>query len=438
MSKNKSIRTINTSPVVWCLPGDNSGRGHYRIINPAVYMGKTGVIRPLINPNLFEKQQFQALNPDVVVWCAHERPAHHAAMKLYKSVIPSVHYVFDIDDWMLDIPDANVHKSQAPANLKETLKVSFGYADTITTTTEPLADAYRRVYHHSDIRVIPNRVPKEFTGILAKPSKERGKKPRVGWAGGISHTGDLAVISEVVQILKDEVQWVFFGMLPPGVSESEVEYHRSVPFSNYMEKLSTLDLDIALAPLEDHFYNTCKSNLRLLEYGLFGYTTIATDIEPYRNSPAILVQNSTENWVNKIRELAASGNVSEGAKLREWVLNKYVLEEDHGKHLKGWLPKNVEESFGPTKLAPAESKGYVVVGKSTLPVSHYDEFSQVPDNVDVLYIRPGTYISPADVVKLYSGIDDSTASSVPWTNGGGFASFPTLNTFVSVDQARIF
>lgn len=105
-------------------------------------------------------------------------------------------------------------------------------------------------------------------------------------AGGSSHTGDLEILLPVIEALKDEVDWVFFGMFPTGTRELIQEYHGGVSFAEYAPKLATLDLDLALAPLEENLFNECKSNLRLLEYGVLGYPVIATDLDALSLRPA--------------------------------------------------------------------------------------------------------------------------------------------------------
>ena len=71
----------------------------------------------------------------------------------------------------------------------------------------------------------------------------------------------------------------------------------------YPEKLASLGLDLALAPLEDNLFNRCKSNLKFLEYGACGYPVIASDIECYRGSglPVTLVKNRYRDWLEAIR-----------------------------------------------------------------------------------------------------------------------------------------
>lgn len=155
---------------------------------------------------------------------------------------------------------------------------------------------------------------------------------RVGWAGGVSHTGDLAEIRSVVQDLQDEVEWVFMGMKPDGVS---CEYHPGVTIDQYPEELAKLDLDLAVVPLEVNQFNRCKSNLRLLELGACGVPAIATDIDPYRGDlPVTLVRNRHQDWVEAIRghlddpdALAQKGDALRDAVLRNWMLEGSFLDQ---------------------------------------------------------------------------------------------------------------
>ena len=105
----------------------------------------------------------------------------------------------------------------------------------------------------------------------------------------------------------------------------------------YPAKLASLNLDLALAPLEYHIFNDCKSNLRLLEYGACGYPVICTDTEAYRGYlPCTrVVSNSTEEWLQAIRMHLADPEASYrmGDELREAVMRDYMLR---GNNLKYW------------------------------------------------------------------------------------------------------
>jgi hypothetical protein len=76
------------------------------------------------------------------------------------------------------------------------------------------------------------------------------------------------------------------GMCPDKLRPYVHEFHSGVPIEEYPRKLASLNLDLALAPLEENAFNECKSNLRLLEYGACGFPVIATDIVCYQNDLA--------------------------------------------------------------------------------------------------------------------------------------------------------
>jgi hypothetical protein len=95
--------------------------------------------------------------------------------------------------------------------------------------------------------------------------------------------------------------------------------------------MASLNLDLAIAPLEVNSFNEAKSNLRLLEYGVLGWPVVCTDIYPYQSydAPVTRVNNTTDEWVSAIRthvnDLSMAGQT--GDRLRDWVLKSFILED---------------------------------------------------------------------------------------------------------------
>jgi glycosyltransferase involved in cell wall biosynthesis len=166
--------------------------------------------------------------------------------------------------------------------------------------------------------------------------RNRGDKPRVGWVGASQHQGDLELIETVIEALANEVDFVFMGMATDRIRPHLAEFHQPVPWEEYPAKVASLDLDIALAPLELLPFNEAKSNLRLLEYGILGWPVVCTDIYPYRhdNAPVTRVPNAPDAWIEAIRALARDPDrrTHEGDALQAWVQRGYLLEE----HLEEW------------------------------------------------------------------------------------------------------
>src|SRR5690606_5224399 len=167
-----------------------------------------------------------------------------------------------------------------------------------------------------------------------------GRKPRIGWAGGSSHKGDLAVIRQLAKDLQEEVEWVFMGMRPEGI---DCEFHAGVSIEQYPKKVASLNLDLAVVPLEINQFNRCKSNLRLLELGVCGVPVICTDIEPYRcGLPVTLVRNRYQDWAEAIRSHLSDldATAQAGDALRDAVLHDWMLEDGHlDQWIEAWLPR---------------------------------------------------------------------------------------------------
>jgi glycosyltransferase involved in cell wall biosynthesis len=328
-----------TLPLILGLPINSTAVGHYRVIAPLAELESTARVISRVAHESPSIMEIERLSPDTIV--LQGRYSEGSAgdilrMKKYSSALR----VFELDDYIVSAPKKNAHARNQPANIEQMLREGIGLCDRLVVTTSPLADVLSSM--HNDIRVVPNMLPPDPWATLTSRRRTSGK-PRVGWGGGTSHTGDLEIIAEVVRELADEVEWVFFGMCPDALRPYIHEFHSSVGLQSYPFKLASLNLDLALAPLEFHIFNDCKSNLRLLEYGACGYPVICTDTEAYRGHlPCTRVYcNSTDEWLQAIRMHLADPDASYrmGDELREAVHRDFMLRGDNLNHwLWGWMP----------------------------------------------------------------------------------------------------
>lgn len=211
--------------------------------------------------------------------------------------------------------------------------------DRLVVPTAYLAHEYEKF--SADIQLVPDCIERSRWGAL-KPKRMQGRKPRVGWAGSAIHENDLAIIAEVVKVLQGEVEWVFFGLCPEG-TRSLVEYHGGVVNRIYPSKLASLNLDLALLPLQDVSFNHAGSHMPLLEYGALGYPVIATDITPCQGEyPINRVRNRTQDWIDAIREHVSDLDqlARRGDMLRDYVEKNWMLEDNLDAWLKAWVPSS--------------------------------------------------------------------------------------------------
>lgn len=326
-------------PAVLGLPINDTAVGHYRVDQPFRQLEAAGRVVGRIVYESPTVVQLARMDPDVII--LQLRHAEDSVRDIERIArFSNARRIFEIDDYVLSAPKKNTHARNKPADIEQHLRRGIGLCDRLVVTTEALANALSSM--HTDIRVVPNMLAPHLWADLPASRRGSASKPRVGWGGGTSHSGDLEIIAEVVRELANEVEWVFFGMCPEALKPYIHEYHPGVPLHLYPAKLASLNLDLALAPLEFHIFNDCKSNLRLLEYGACGYPTICTDTAAYRGYlPCTRVySNSTEEWLEAIRSHLADPAASYrmGDQLREAVMRDFVLRDDNLRHWEwGWL-----------------------------------------------------------------------------------------------------
>jgi len=322
---------------VYAFPANESGIGEYRVRSPLRALTQAAKIRSSLLPN-----HSDSLIPDIVeieraqadVLLLQNGTADYLihAWQQYKK-FNQVFRIYAQDDLISALPQKHPLRKTWPKDIGKRLRKMFENSDRLIVATEPLQQAFgKRI---ADVRLVPNYLERSRWTELSFTKKERNNKLRVGWAGGGQHHGDLELIFPLIEATKDEVDWVFMGMCPDYIRPHIKEYHAGVVFDLYPEKLASLDLDLAIAPLEYNNFNMAKTNLRLLEYGILGWPVLCTDIFPYQNAPVTRIPNNTAHWIRIFREKINEPEAlkREGQILQQWVLDNYILED----HLDEWM-----------------------------------------------------------------------------------------------------
>ena len=325
-------------PVVLALAADAAGCGHYRVIEPVRAMHESGIADARFSGRYFTLEELERLRPDTMVL---QRQVTEQQIELIQRVqrLRPTFMVAELDDYLPNLPMKNAHRHEMPKDVLRHLRRSVSLMDRFVVSTPALAEAFAGF--HSDMRVVQNRLPPRWWRGL-QSSRRTGGRPRVGWAGGISHQGDLELIVDVIKALHGEVDWIFFGMAPEAIKPYLREFHGPVSIERYPRTLASLNLDLAVAPLEQNLFNECKSNLRLLEYGACGYPVVCSDVRPYQGGlPVTRVKNRFKDWVDAIRmhtqdldAAAAAGDRLKAAVESDWMLEGANLQD----WLAAWLP----------------------------------------------------------------------------------------------------
>ena len=325
-------------PRIFAHPIPN-GQGDFRVTSPLRALSNAGLVSECIclqrsegKQRIISSAEIIRLRPDSVIVQNYIHNSPLATLQEWTSSGCRPFTVYALDDLITEMDAANPFRKDIPANARTRLQYALQRCDRLVVSTNYLAEAYRGFA--SDIRVVPNRL-EQASWLHLRGLRRTGSKPRIGWAGGSTHQGDLMLLKGIIEQTRGEADWIFFGMCPDEIRPLLAEYHAQVKFSEYPAYLASLNLDLAVAPLAQTSFNRGKSNLRLLDYGVLGIPVIATDIEPYQNSPACLVDNTVEAWTEAIRSRINDPDAreNEGDNLRRWVLDGFLLEN----HLDEWL-----------------------------------------------------------------------------------------------------
>ncbi|UCJ14700.1 glycosyltransferase [Pseudomonas sp. MM211] len=319
-------------------PADSSGSGHYRVMQPFMALQQAGLVDGAISSGLMHVADLERYEPDVIVLQRQIGDDRIDAMRRMQALSRALK-VYELDDYLPNLPMKSIHRAHMPRDILRSMRRGLSYVDRFVVSTQPLADACRGL--HDDIRVMANCLPVAWwKGLHAQ--RRVSTKPRVGWAGSISHTGDLEMIADVVSALADEVDWVFMGMCPEKIRPFVKEIHRGVDINSYPQALAALNLDLAVAPLEENLFNECKSNLRLLEFGACGFPVVCSDVPSYEGDlPVTRVKNRYRDWVDAIRMHVADldATARAGDALQQQVMRDWMLEGDNLiAWQRAWLP----------------------------------------------------------------------------------------------------
>jgi glycosyltransferase involved in cell wall biosynthesis len=201
-------------------------------------------------------------------------------------------------------------------------------ANLMTVSTDYLNEFYGGRYK-KQIFTMPNFYdPAMWRGLyLYKKLRDFWRKKirkdntiRIGWQGGNNHfLNNFNYIVDPLNVLAKKygkkIQFVALAGQHPNLDpfggaegkrkflDFDFEYRKPVSVMKFPRSLAEMDLDIGLIMVEDNEFSRAKSNIKWLEYSLLGIPSISSNVLPYQKTNAILVDNSTEEWLSALEDL---------------------------------------------------------------------------------------------------------------------------------------
>lgn len=313
--------------------GDTAGCGHIRCIFPSMILNN--LMSKELKVEAFYTNKYTPMPQAYAqtTFAVFQRSATLDQLKMIqhlKSIRKNTSIIYEIDDNLFDIPDWNFAKDFYIKHV-DTAKQILGEVDGIVTSTEFLRKEYSK--YNKNIVVTPNHLPKFIWGD-AEWKPQDNPKPRIMYAGSMNHFGlskesdDGDFTTELIDFILatvDKYEWHFVGGIPQRIRDAYQtdKRIRYTGWQNVLElphTLRGLNVDIALAPLEDNRFNWSKSNIKAMESTVLGLPVVCSNIGPYEGLPGAV--NTTGEMIDRIEELA--GDVDK--RYQQWYDMHEALE----------------------------------------------------------------------------------------------------------------
>ena len=259
---------------------------------------------------------------DIIVFLRSDSDIDAYVSKMAKKAGKKLIYVMDDD--LLNVPS---YLSSAPYYLlpstQHNIRTIMSNCDTFLTPSPVLLEKYGRNFKYCFNIAEPslNRINK----------KEDNEKVKIGFAGSIDRAQDLNeiledAITQIVDKYGDSIEIEIMGAKPDFVDKLGLKH---LPYQDgydaYTAYMAKCNWDIGLAPMPLTEFHRCKYFNKYVEYASFGIAGIYTNCEPYiygirDRENGLLVNNTTEEWVNAISELI------ENEKLRKAISAECLKE----------------------------------------------------------------------------------------------------------------
>ena len=383
---------------VLVVPSDRTGVGKFRSVDPHIFL------QNLYGDDFHVDIVYEPSYDDVSFWKQYQIVSFHRSIgpdferaQVLINMLNSMGIVTicDIDDYWMPGKEHPIHDVIKFNKINEKITANLKIAKYVTTTTSLFADEIKKI--NKNVFVLPNAI---------NPNEPQFKEPtlesdrlRIGWLGGSSHLHDIQLLNESFGKLvnhKDKLQYVLCGFDTRGtvteinsqtgehtkrdikpeetvwaqyekiftqnhkiISEdytkhllkyTQESYENEVnesylrvwtkPVTSYAKNYSKFD--VSLAPIKNHMFNRMKSQLKVIEAGVYKKALIASNIGPYTldlkhclkngefvDGNAMLVDENRNHsdWAKNIEKLLKNPNlvIDMGERLYETVKDKYDL-----------------------------------------------------------------------------------------------------------------
>jgi len=377
---------------------DTDGVGYYRLLNPhsSITDERFNItIRISTDPTLNLSDEEYISQYDIIVYNKNLIFHNQDYYKMFMYIVHkhNIKMVYDIDDyWILDNTHINYNQWEK-SNAKESTENLLKHSDFVTTTTGLFADKIKEI--NNNVHIFENAINKNEQQWRFE-NKIKSDKIRFLWGGGISHLPDLNILKKSINLLDDDfrkkTQLYLCGFdlrvkTPKGIIKgnplnspwdkfeniftNNKRWVDNTEYKKFLNEYSNLNFginekfrysefyqrrwtkpiltygtmyqesDIVLAPLKNMPFNYYKSQLKVIESGIYKCPIIASNFGPYKIDIEngvdgfLIDENKPLEWYEKMKWFVDNPNAIEdmGEKLYEKIVSKYEMNVVTNKRL---------------------------------------------------------------------------------------------------------
>jgi len=233
--------------------------------------------------------------------------------------------ICDIDDYWI-LPKSHPMKHYySKSNLDKCIVKNLQLADVVWTTTKLLAD--KIMPYNKNVEVIKNALdPMEKQFAYEDLSINFDT---FFYSGGSTHIRDLKLLGNAFENEKLIIK-------APTIPKRMIAIKRQLSeVQDYAKDYE--HCGICVIPLKENTFNSCKSELKMIEAGHFAKPVIVSAVDPYNllstNKNSLKVYNN--EWASAIKKIKGNHimQVELGLKLKEDVMLKHDLTKENEKRL---------------------------------------------------------------------------------------------------------
>lgn len=219
--------------------------------------------------------------------------------------------IYYLDDDLLSIPQtAGSYEYFSSPIVSSSITALLSAVDCMWTNSVVI----QRNYAQYAKKIVRTEAPALLLDAVVSRAGTHDGPVVVGYAGGKDHEIFInQLLEEPIRRLIDrygeKVKFEFMGACPKFVNQFGLNYYAyESDYGNYIKKISSLNWDIGLAPLENSPFHSSKYINKFLEYGSLHMAGAYSNVMPYAGviKPGyngVLASNDEQGWFDSISAL---------------------------------------------------------------------------------------------------------------------------------------